>query len=151
MALMNVWVGIDPGASGAVAVLYEDGYAIAEDFGDMSSQTLRHWNESFNVHLCAIEQVGAMPGQGVTSMFNFGANLGWWRGVLDTLRIPYVLVRPQRWGKDCCVPPKKDKADKPSLEVARRMFPHVDLSRKKDHGKADALLLAHWAKTFGGK
>ena len=147
---MKCYLGIDPGATGAIALFCDDGCGVC-DYGPEAVHTLREWLADHSITLCALEKVNAMPGQGVTSMFNFGANLGWWRGVLDALSIPYVEVRPQKWMKACNVPPKKDKADKPGLEVARKMFPSMadHLARKRDNGRADALLLAYWASRQG--
>lgn len=142
---MTAWLGIDPGASGALA-LYSTDIADAWDFDSATMlDTLRCIVSEHRIRLAAVEHVGAMSGQGVTSMFSFGQNFGWWLGTLEALGVPIMLVRPQRWQKALGVPPKKDKADKPSLEVARHMFPLVDLHRKKDHGRADALLLAYYA------
>ena len=148
--MTRAYIGIDPGANGAVALFTPDGCEVC-DYGPDAAQTVRRWTVDYTITLAALEKVNAMPGQGVKSMFNFGANFGWWRGVLDTLGIPYVEVRPQVWIKDCNVPQKKDKADKPGLAVARKMFPHMSdyLGRKKDDGRADSLLLAYWASRQG--
>ena len=146
--MTTAYLGVDPGATGAIA-LYGDDCLDVVDYGPGAVQFIRDAVAAYSVNLCAIELVGAMPGQGVVSMFNFGKNFGWWLGIMDAIGIPYILVRPQKWCKDCQVPPKKDKADKPGLEVARRMFPMVELGRKKDHGRADALLLAWWASRQG--
>lgn len=113
-----------------------------------------------------MEQVGAMPGQGVSSMFTFGMNYGFLIGVLTSLKIPYTLVRPQVWQKavwistDRIYGTKKDKngevvkkvSPKPtSIRAASRLFPNVSLKRTErcrvpSDGKADALLIALYAK-----
>jgi crossover junction endodeoxyribonuclease RuvC len=141
-----VYIGIDPGQSGAIALI-SNKFIKVYDWVDGPSMAgvLMVWSMFYDIKLAALEQVGAMPKQGVSSMFKFGANFGWWQGALDALKLPYVLVRPQTWQKGL-VPKKKDKADKPSLLVARRMFPQVDLSLKKHDGRADALLIADWTK-----
>jgi len=94
--------------------------------------------------VCVLEKVSAMPDQGVTSMFNFGMGFGLWRGMLSALEIPYSLVHPTTWKsvlmKD--MPKEKDAARQRAIQL----YPQAasELSRKKDIGRADALLLAHY-------
>lgn len=137
-SLMEYFVGIDPGKTGAIAFLSEDGTAEVFDFPDAFSQLVKRADR---VRRAYLEQVHAMPGQGVVSTFSFGENYGWWQGVLMALRIPFLKVRPQDWQKNLV--PKKGASDKPSLEVARQLFPDAPLGRKKDHNRADALLIAY--------
>jgi crossover junction endodeoxyribonuclease RuvC len=154
----TVYVGIDPGRSGAIAVLYPDGAADAWDMpGDEReiADCLRDISILAALAdqkvMAALEKVGAMPGQGVTSMFTFGQSVGVIKGCLAALRIPMLLVTPQRWQKivfDSAAKPTDRKAA--SLYLARRMFPTVKLNLKKDHGKADALLIATWLKRTDG-
>lgn len=97
--------------------------------------------------VCCLERVGAMPGQGVNSMFNFGMNYGFIRGLLEANEIPYQVVRPQDWKKEFGV--TKDKNT--SIEVCKRLFPQVSLlaterSRKENDGLAEAILMACYAK-----
>lgn len=147
--MSRAYLGIDPGATGALA-LYSRDTAEAWDFDRATMlATLMEILAEHRVQLAVVEHVSAMPGQGVTSMFSFGQNFGWWLGTLEALGVPVLLVRPQAWQKSLGVPKKAAKADKPSLDVARRLFPSVDLHRKKDHGRADALLLAFYANTKG--
>lgn len=132
--------------SGGVAVVsYE--IASAWECPDGAVEMARLLNEIQGMGPCkaAVEQVHAMPQQGVTSMFKFGTNFGTWLGVLAAFKIPTVLVTPRKWQKvmlDAGTGQTKDK----SLDMARRLFPAVDLHRKKDHGKADALLLAEYLR-----
>jgi crossover junction endodeoxyribonuclease RuvC len=90
-----------------------------------------------------------MPKQGVTSTFKFGANFGTWQGIIAVLGLPCLMPRPAEWQKGLVR--KSDGKDPKarSLAVARRLFPDAELSKKKDHGRADALLLAWWAKQRG--
>lgn len=143
------YIGIDPGQTGAVAVLHPDGYEVWDWPGDevAAAERVRYIHNRYQVRLAAIEQVSAMPGQGVSSMFKFGANFGAWKGILAALAIPFRTVRPQEWQKGLV--PKKEGTVKPSLTVARRMFPLAELGRQKDHGRADALLIAEWARRQG--
>jgi crossover junction endodeoxyribonuclease RuvC len=97
--------------------------------------------------MCCLEKVGAMPGQGVTSMFNFGVSYGYIKGVLEANRIPYQEIPPQRWKKEFGL--NSDKAA--SVEVCRKLFPDVNLlatprCRKPHDGMAEALLLAEYAR-----
>lgn len=100
---------------------------------------------------CVVEHVNAMPGQGVTSCFSFGQNFGFILGLLTAFRIPYELVRPQKWKKEFSCTSDKNT----SIEVAQRLFPGVDLRRtpqcRKPHdGICEALLMAEWGKRHHG-
>ncbi len=142
-----IYIGIDPGKNGALAIIY----------GDVI--TLRTFDEQEYIAslsavsrnaFCVLERVGAMPGQGVTSMFNFGKNYGFIQGLLAAYFIPFELVTPQKWKKTFGVTGDKNS----SISVCKRLFPDVDLRRtekcKKDHdGKAEALLLAEYARRLG--
>lgn len=89
-----------------------------------------------------IEKVGAMPGQGVSSMFQFGRGVGMYEGVLAALQIPVTYVTPQAWQKAMGVRDGKDGARARAAELYpayAQMF-----SRKKDDGRADAALMAYW-------
>jgi len=143
---MNI-LGIDPGASGAAALLAPDGRVLGVlDWtdGPRVAAELACWEDlwPFRAYL---EKVHAMPKNGVAGMFNFGMNFGWWQGWLDGHAVPWEFVAPQKWMTNL-IPPKRDPADKPSLLVARRMFPDAPLHLKKHHGRADALLIAHWGR-----
>lgn len=147
----KAFVGIDPGASGAIALLSQSD-AIVSEFGCLrhAGNVLRGWSNNYQIILVALESVHAMPGQGVTSMFNFGRNVGQWEGLIECLGLPCVQPTPQTWQKGLLKKSDgKDTKDR-SLTVARRIFPSVDLHCKGDHGKSDALLLALWAKVQSG-
>lgn len=141
-ARTRYFVGIDPGKTGAAAFFSEDGTFI--DVVDFSDVFVVLAQRRADIILAYLEEVHSMPKQGVVSTFNFGMNYGWWQGVLTGLGIPYITIRPQEWQKGL-VPKKENKSDKPSLEVARSMFPDAPLSRKKDHNRADAILIGHTA------
>ena len=150
-----VYLGIDPGLSGALAVLDKDGEII--DIFDMPTLEVisgASKKQRVNPHgivselslfkdapiQAIIEQVNAMPGQGVTSMFSFGRSLGILEGVLAGIQIPYTLVTPAVWKRKMQVNASKDGA----RELAMRTWPSkADLfKRKKDDGRAEAALLA---------
>ena len=88
-----------------------------------------------------IEQVSAMPGQGVTSMFNFGQSFGILKGICSAMQLPMYFVRPAKWKKYFnLINSEKDASRTKAIEV----FPYFssELSRKKDSNKADAILIA---------
>lgn len=142
-----IYIGIDPGAKGNLAAIYNDkniGIIIPFDENDYI-QFMKIINKDDCV--CALEHVGAMPGQGVVSMFNFGQNFGFIQGILKTLEIPYQLVRPAKWKKEFGI--TKDKNT--SIEVCKRLFPDISLKRTKkckkdDDNIAESILLAEWAR-----
>lgn len=143
---MKTYIGIDPGKSGALALLTEDGQCTVVPFQE-SVYTAILKAASGPSSVCCLEKVGAMPGQGVVSMFNFGHNLGYIEGLLQAFDIPYQLVPPQTWKKEFCVTSDKNT----SIEVCRKLFPHVCLlptarSRKPSDGMAEAMLLAEYAR-----
>ena len=88
-----------------------------------------------------IEQVSAMPGQGVTSMFNFGQSFGILKGICSSMQLPMYFVRPAKWKKYFnLINSEKDASRTRAIEI----FPYFSnqLSRKKDSNKADAILIA---------
>lgn len=147
---MSVSIGIDPGKTGAIAAMDDEGILCLEQFNvDKYVDVLSYVGRSTSakdIKVC-LEKVGAMPGQGVVSMFNFGHNLGVIEGILSALRIPYQLVPPQTWKKEFSLTGDKAK----SIEVCKKLFPWVDLraterSRKPSDGLAEALLMAEYAR-----
>ena len=154
---MNYFMGIDPGASGAAVIINDsleisaywdcpaDEQALAESFRTPSLS-------NFRPTLCVIEQVHAMPGQGVSSTFKFGRNFGVWLGCLAMCRLSYRLVTPQAWQKGLINKNDGPDAKTRSLAVARRTWPQETIfKRQKDNGRADAALMAiHARKIFYG-
>lgn len=151
--------GIDPGLSGAVCVFDVDkGMLTILDMPTVevkSGKTMkRRLSEPMLAELLrpheiehvALEQVSAMPGQGVTSMFNFGQTYGAIRGVLAGLRIPVTMVTPAKWTRDLKVSGGKDA----NRQRAAQLFPAyaASFARVKDDGRADAALLAYWLASF---
>ena len=92
-----------------------------------------------------LESVHAMPGQGVSSVFSFGKSVGTIEGVLAALNIPLVMVTPQRWKKNAKLIGKDKDA---ARTLAIQLYPELSdrLSRKKDIGRADAILIAEFGK-----
>lgn len=138
------YIGIDAGAKGAVAIIDDHGIVGVTVFDEEKYCDILGAAKNC---ICCLEHVGAMPGQGVTSMFSFGENFGFIQGVLKANGIPYELVRPQKWKKEFSI--TKDKNT--SIEVCKRLFPNVSLRRTDkcttDHdGLAEALLMAEYAR-----
>ena len=109
-------------------------------FNEISLRIQNLKSENINV---VVEQVSAMPGQGVTSMFNFGQSFGVLKGVCAAMQLPIFFVRPAKWKKHYdLINSQKDS----SIVKAIEMFPKFSsmLSRKKDTNKADAILIANY-------
>lgn len=148
------FVGIDPGQKGGVAILWDSassGDASASRYpGDyvLAAEVLDELLPPDDSHACAfacIEKVSSMPKQGVASSFKFGANYGAWLGILAAYRISHRLVTPRQWQKEMLDAGTGETKER-SLQMARRLFPHIDMRYKADDGKADALHLARYAK-----
>jgi crossover junction endodeoxyribonuclease RuvC len=142
-------IAIDPGVNGAWAILRHQGEFIKADelprfdklvdavaFGALVA--------SYAPASAVIEKVGAMPGQGVTSMFTFGAAYGVAIGVIGGYGIPFALITPAKWKAHFRLAGKPKDA---ARELAIRLYPEAapSLSLKKHHGRADAILLARYA------
>ncbi|MEG2687176.1 MAG: hypothetical protein RR954_08705 [Christensenellaceae bacterium] len=140
---MKHFIGIDPGKSGALAVI-DNSLQLIElvDYSDKIYETLSCYDTATTY--CAIEKVHSMPKQGVVSVFSFGENFGFLKGCLAALGFDFCEVTPQRWQK-LELPAKLTPTDKPSLAVARSLYPDAPLSRKKDNGRSDAIMIARWA------
>lgn len=142
-----IYIGIDPGAKGGVAYINGHG-AAAFPFspkGIIDILMLLELEEEEKI--CCLEEVHAMPKQGVSSTFKFGENYGYIRGVIEAFGIPYQTVTPQRWKKEFGL--NSDK--KNSIEICKRLFPKVNLkaterSRVDSDGMAEALLMAEYAR-----
>ena len=145
----KAFIGIDPGKTGAAALITEDGtHEILDYPGDPSLivEKIREWIVNHEIIMAALEKVSARPGQGVVSMFTFGRNLGAWEGIISAFGIPFMMPAPRQWQTGLIDPKAGTDSKTRSLNTARRLFPDASLTRKKDHGRSDALLLAFWAK-----
>lgn len=146
-----IYIGIDPGKEGALAMLTEDSASVnVFDIPTYKSILKNIKNMSMRC-VCFLENVHSMPKQGVQSSFNFGENFGLIQGLLIACDIPYELVTPQKWKKEFQVTSDKNT----SISVCKRLFPDVCLRKsercRKDHdGMAEALLLAEYARRKAG-
>ena len=150
-------IGIDPGITGSIC-FFEDGKIIdvvemqnmpegkknkrqvngAQIYNEISKKIIGLKKQNIKV---IIEQVSAMPGQGVTSMFNFGQSFGVLKGICSAMQLPVYFVRPAKWKKYFnLINSEKDASRTKAIEI----FPHFspNLSKKKDSNKADAILIA---------
>ncbi len=152
-------IGIDPGISGSIC-FFQDG--VIKDVVEMptmiegkknkkqvnGSQIFNEITEKIknmdkkNIKV-VIEHVTAMPGQGVTSMFNFGQSFGILKGICSAMQISVYFVRPAKWKKYFnLINSEKDASRTRAIEIFPYYSPH--LSRKKDSNKADAILIASY-------
>ena len=150
-------IGIDPGISGSIC-FFLNGEIVdvinmptmtdgkknkkqvngSQIFNEISNRIKEIDRKNIKV---VIEQVSAMPGQGVTSMFNFGQSFGILKGICSAMQLPVFFVRPARWKKYFnLINSQKDASRTRAIEI----FPYfsTQLSKKKDSNKADAILIA---------
>ena len=153
--------GIDPGLSGAVALM-EAGPSFVPKILDMPTLALSRGGKNkreIDVRLLSqliashvpiahafVEQVGAMPGQGVSSVFAFGKAYGILIGVLGALGVPMTFVSPVKWKRDLGVPADKDGA----RARASQLLPGAadQWTRVKDSGRAESALLCLWGERY---
>jgi len=150
-------IGIDPGITGSIC-FFEDGKVLeviempnmaegkknkrqvngAQIYNEIFNRTKNYNKKNIKV---VIEQVSAMPGQGVTSMFNFGQSFGVLKGICSAMQLSMYFVRPAKWKKYFnLINTEKDASRTRVIEI----FPYIStqLSKKKDANKADAILIA---------
>ena len=150
-------IGIDPGISGSIC-FFKEGKILdviempimtegkknkkqvngSQIYNEISKRIKNHDKKDIRV---IIENVSAMPGQGVTSMFNFGQSFGILKGICSAMRLPMYFVRPAKWKKYFnLINSEKDASRTRAIEI----FPYFSsqLSKKKDSNKADAILIA---------
>ena len=157
-------IGIDPGISGSIC-FFENGKILdviemptmtegkknkrqvngSQVYNEISKKIKQVDKKDIKV---IIEQVSAMPGQGVTSMFNFGQSYGILKGICSAMQLPMYFVRPAKWKKYFnLINSEKDASRTKAIEI----FPYfsLNLSKKKDSNKADAILIAsYYYETF---
>lgn len=149
-----VVIGVDPGLSGAIAWV-EDGKILdVTDLpvmdGRIDASTLADMIESHPKPECVvIEKVSSMPGQGVASTFKFGQSYGALLGVFGALKYKIVHVTPRRWKRDMGLSSDKEMARAAAIDRWPESAHY--LSRKKDHGRAEAALLVAWYSYFSNE
>lgn len=141
-------IGIDPGKSGAISVLDTYGHITVSPFDEKRYiEIVGHLCSGIPETIAVVEDVHAMPKQGVTSMFNFGYNKGWIVGLLKAYGCQVCLVSPQKWKKYFGLDGDKSK----SIALAHELFPSVNLlatpmCRKEHDGIAESLLMMEFGR-----
>jgi Holliday junction resolvasome RuvABC endonuclease subunit len=157
-----IFVGIDPGLTGAVAAIDQRGQI--RSISDTPTIAVRKNGKSRFVYLesnmahclrgihalrcdpllVCIENVHSMPKQGVASSFSFGMGFGIWLGIAAALELPIERLEPKVWKAAMGIAPGSDKST--SIVRAKQLFPTADIHLAKHHGRADALLIAEWLR-----
>ena len=152
-----ILIGIDPGLTGAIAILEDKKVLNIYEMPVMAEgkknkkqlnsaqlvSFIKEYANNNNDVVVIVEQVNAMPGQGVTSMFNFGQTFGAIKGICAALKLPIFFVRPLKWKKHYeLVNSSKDSSRTKAIE----MYPTLSnqLAKKKDVNKSDAILIARF-------
>ena len=150
-------IGIDPGITGGISILKNKKVLEVYDTptmidgkknkrqvnGSQITNIIKEQLKNDNEVMVVVEHVNAMPGQGVTSMFNFGQSFGVIKGICSALSIPIYFVRPAKWKKYFnLIKTNKEASRTKVIEI----YPEISnkLSRKKDSNKADAILIARY-------
>lgn len=152
-----IFVGIDPGITGAVVLLDDQGGLVSAwrtpSFGtgkkeyDLQAMEAILHGALGGACACTIEKVGAMPTDGRVGAFNFGKGYGIWLGMLSVLNIGFQEVTPQRWQSRMLAGQPKGKQTKTSaVKVAKQLWPDLPIKVKADWGMADAALIAEFGR-----
>jgi len=145
-------IAVDPGITGAYAIFdAEDGalayntpvLTVTKSRKTMDLRTLHSHLVHYKGTPMILEEVSAMPQQGVVSMFNFGKNVGQWEMLAAALEMPLYRVRPQVWKKEFGLLKKPKDA---ALRIATELFQNFTAAKKKDVNRADALLIGEYAR-----
>ena len=153
-------IGVNCGITGAIALLQDDNFVTVEDMplfrmgkhrqinaAELAElletwQSAIHGDNADNNYMVYVEEVSAMPGQDVTGVFNFGTSYGIILGCLGALKMPFTMVRPQGWKKRAGLINYENVRVR---TLAEQFYPGAPLSRKKDMGRAVAILIAKFA------
>lgn len=159
--MYDTFIGIDPGKSGAVGIIRPGSTLVVETFDTPIMKAAKGTKNSYDVQgmldilvkakesgktYAILENVHSMPGQGVSSTFDFGKGFGIWIGILAALKIPHTLVSPVRWKKAMLADMTQDKGV--SRTRVQQLFPdQAELFAKvKDDGRAEAVLMAEYGR-----
>lgn len=159
--MSEIWIGIDPGVSGAIAAIMPDNQVVFYDtpvFKVKSGKTTKSEYDAasichilqgaMNIGQCSvtIERQQSMPDQGVSSTFRTGFGFGLWLGILSAIKVRHTIVAPVSWKKKMMADMGKEKSA--SILRATQLFPGAanDLRLVKHHGRADALLICEYGR-----
>ena len=138
-----IYFGIDPGKSGAIAAIWEDGepYASQQKLS-VTESDIAEFLQMFDLDRAkaVIEKVSSSPQMGVVSAFSFGKSYGLLLGLLTAYQVPFVEVSPQRWQKAMSCMTKGDKSV--TKRKAQQLWPKLKIT----HANADALLIAEYCR-----
>ena len=146
---MKVYIGIDPGSKGGIAVISDDGIISLSLYNSYEiADLLNNINNRYDNIMCTLEKVHSMPRDGVKQAFKFGENYGFVKGTLMALKIPFQEVLPQTWKKEYSLI-SKTKQD--SIKRCKELFPNVNLlptdrCKKESDGLAEALLICEYGR-----
>ena len=154
-----MYLGIDPGFSGALAVLDENLDVV--HYQDMPiievakkreldepelRDILRRFSPYYINLTVGIEKSQTMPNQGIVSSGRYMASYGFLRGLCVGMGLPYILIRPPTWKKAMLADMPKEKGS--SIQKVGQIYPNIKLTRKKDHGISVAILIARYMSTI---
>ncbi len=142
-----IFAAIDPGKTGGFSVIDEKGIILSignfidfkTSFGVLSSIV------NNKRHLILLEKVHAFPGQGVSSMFTFGANYGGWKALLEVYELSFLEISPQTWQKKVLGSVPKGEAKQRAREYIKKRYPKLEL-KKTDDAITDSLCMALYLK-----
>jgi crossover junction endodeoxyribonuclease RuvC len=142
-----IFAAIDPGAVHAAMAVFHDGVPVFVDDirtvnGILDSTAFAHSLADMRVERVVVENVHAMPKQGVSSTFKFGMGVGIIHGVAGALRLPLTLVTPNQWKSFHSLPALKEASRALAIHKWPDQSRHLD--RKKDADRAEALLIGDW-------
>ncbi len=147
----KVYIGVDPGFKGALACFWHKGNIDVVDMPivkatktELDETAIVAFFEKYKPDMVVIEKSQTMPKQGISSSGRYMEGYGRIRGICAGMKIPYTLVHPKTWKKLIMFDMGKSKNE--SIVKVGQLFPAIDLPRKKDDGKADAILLAEYGR-----
>lgn len=148
-------IGIDPGKKGAIALIAEDHQLVVDyDSDEHAKHTLRLWLDLYDVEAVALEKVWSRAHDGRKATTTFMQHVGFLKGLLFAADAPVEEVLPQKWQSHMLMELKRLRApvahkNKPSLDAAPLLYPALDFKGPRGglkDGRADAVMIAHWAK-----
>jgi len=158
---MSAILGVDPGATGALALIVDDELVAVEDMPAIDKRVnaanvgrlINDWRALYGLHVAAIENVHAMPRDGAVAAFSFGRALGVVEGVVLAAGIPVTWVAPNVWKKAMGLTKRPDETPRQAKNRSRQLATDVwptwgdTFKRVKDADRAEAALIARWAAT----
>ena len=147
---VKAWVGIDPGQTGAMVLMSEQGECKVIDWLDIAHmyRMFRLWMQTWNIRLVVIEEVWGIKGNSSKSNTSFQQHVGEWTGMVKVLGLPIIMAKPRDWMKRR-VRAKVGKGDKPSVEYVMAKYPGFPLAGLRGvfkDGRSDALCMAEYAR-----